>query len=311
MLSLADLPELVGFFSYSRDDDEGSMGALSSLRDAIQRELSAQLGRTKKNFRLWQDREAIAPGKLWETQIKTAIEQSVFFIPIVTPRTVKSSYCKHEFEAFLAREGVIGRNDLVFPILYVTVASLENEEKWRSDPVLEIIGRRQYVDWRSFRHRRMDDTAVREAIELFSSKIVEALSAPIAELPPLGENIRGETRQSTPAVEKASPPEGTPEPHESRSQPDAGDPTGAARPSAAQIPEPPRAEGIADAGIEGNSAGQANSDVASVAAGMAFTERRHDVPSPAVASDRALHLAGGFMVSGRVSIPLWHIFSIL
>jgi hypothetical protein len=66
MSSLADLPELVGFFSYSRDDDIGSHGALSALRERIQHELRAQLGRSFKGFRLWQDKEAIASGKLWE-----------------------------------------------------------------------------------------------------------------------------------------------------------------------------------------------------------------------------------------------------
>ena len=68
MSSLADFPELVGFFSYSREDDEDSNGALSALRDRIQRELRGQLGRSFKSFRLWQDKEAIAPGKLWESE---------------------------------------------------------------------------------------------------------------------------------------------------------------------------------------------------------------------------------------------------
>jgi len=56
--TLAELPELVGFFSYSREDDEGSGGRLSKLRERIQEELRAQLGRTKKDFRLWQDKFA-------------------------------------------------------------------------------------------------------------------------------------------------------------------------------------------------------------------------------------------------------------
>jgi len=60
MSSLADLPELVGFFSYSREDDADSRGALSALRGRIQGELRGQLGRTAKSFRLWQDKEAIA-----------------------------------------------------------------------------------------------------------------------------------------------------------------------------------------------------------------------------------------------------------
>ena len=116
MSCLDDLPELVGFFSYSREDDEGSGGALSALRERIQHELRAQLGRSTKTFRLWQDKEAIAAGKLWEAEIKTAVWQSVFFMPIITPTVVKSPYCKFELDAFLAREAELGRDDLVFPI---------------------------------------------------------------------------------------------------------------------------------------------------------------------------------------------------
>ena len=79
MPSLIDIPELVGFFSYSREDDQGSRGGLSALRDAIQTELSAQLGRTHIDFRLWQDKAAISLGSLWEKQISKGINQSVFF----------------------------------------------------------------------------------------------------------------------------------------------------------------------------------------------------------------------------------------
>jgi invasion protein IalB len=180
MSSLAELPELVGFFSYSREDDEAFKGTLSALREGIHRELSAQLGRSKKTFRLWQDHVAIAPGKLWESEIKKAIEESFFFIPIVTPRSVSSKYCKLEFESFLAREKAIGRSDLIFPILYISVSALENEAKWRDDPVLSTIGRRQYVDWRPLRHLDGQTAAVREQIERLCQKIVEALNEPWA-----------------------------------------------------------------------------------------------------------------------------------
>jgi hypothetical protein len=195
MSSLAELPELVGFFSYSREDDEAFTGTLSALRGAIQRELGAQLGRSKKTFRLRQDQEAIAPGKLWESEIRAAVEQSAFFIPIVTPRAVNSDYCKFEFEAFLAREQALGRNDLVFPILYIAVSALENEAQWRNHPVLSVIGRRQYVDWRQFRHLDVQTTAVREAIERFCRKIVEALDAPWLSLEERQRQEEAATRQ--------------------------------------------------------------------------------------------------------------------
>jgi hypothetical protein len=178
MSSLAEFPEVIGFFSYSREDDEAFEGTLSALRDGIQRELSAQLGRSRTTFRLWQDRSAIAPGQLWEAEIDTAVEQAVFFIPIVTPRAVNSHHCRFEFEAFLARERALGRTDLVFPLLYIGVPALEDEAEWRKDPVLSTIGTRQYVDWRPFRHLDIRTPAVREAIERFCGKIVEALRRP-------------------------------------------------------------------------------------------------------------------------------------
>ncbi len=63
-----------------------------------------------------------------------AVEQSVFFIPIVTPRAVNSNYCKFEFEAFLARERALGRADLVFPILYVPVPALQTRRNGATIP---------------------------------------------------------------------------------------------------------------------------------------------------------------------------------
>jgi hypothetical protein len=117
MSSLADYPELIGFFSYSREDDShDSPGGLAALRFQINHELRGQLGRAAKTLRLWQDKEAIASSTLWESEIKTAVAQSAFFIPIVTPSLVASRDCRFELEAFLAREAQLGRDDLICPI---------------------------------------------------------------------------------------------------------------------------------------------------------------------------------------------------
>jgi hypothetical protein len=175
MLPLADLPELVGFFSYSRRDDSNAEGALSRLRARIYSELRLQLGR---DLRLWQDIAAIAEGSLWEAEIKKAIEESAFFIPIVTPSAVSSKHCRFEFTSFLKREELLGRSNLIFPLLYVRVPALEREAQWRGDPVLETIGARQYLDWQDFRHRDLREPEVARKIELFCRTIVEALRRP-------------------------------------------------------------------------------------------------------------------------------------
>jgi hypothetical protein len=178
MSSLADLQELVGFFCYSREDDEDSCGSLSALRERIQRELRGQLGRSMKTLRLWQDKEAIASGKLWEAEITKAIRQSVFFIPLITPTVVKSKYCRFELDEFLARETALGRDDLVFPILYIKVPALDDRVQRQNDPVLSIIAKRQYVDWCEFRHLDVTSTDVKKAVERFCVHIRDALYHP-------------------------------------------------------------------------------------------------------------------------------------
>ena len=175
MPSLADLPELVGFFSYSRRDDQHAEGALSRLRARIYGELRLQLGR---DLRLWQDTAAIPEGTLWEQEIKSAIAESAFFVPIVTPSAVGSKHCRLEFKSFLDREQALGRNNLIFPLLYVRVPALEREEEWRRDEVLEIIGVRQYIDWQDYRHRDLREPEVARKIELYCRNIVETLRRP-------------------------------------------------------------------------------------------------------------------------------------
>jgi formylglycine-generating enzyme required for sulfatase activity len=175
MSSLVNLPEIIGFFSYSREDDEGSEGALSALRNAIQSELGAQIGRSRADFRIWQDKAAIPHGTLWENEIKLAIAQSAFFIPIVTPRSVGSSHCFVEFSSFLNRETELSRNDLIFPLLYISIPGLDDERQWRNDPVLKVIGERQYFDWRNHRHLPLNSPEARTQIERFCQNIAQAL----------------------------------------------------------------------------------------------------------------------------------------
>ena len=173
MSSLAELPDLVGFFSYSRRDDEHSGGALSRLRARIHGELRMQLGR---DIRLWQDTAAIPHGTLWENQIKEAIAESAFFIPIVTPSAVSSEHCQFEFRSFVERELVLGRADLVFPVLYIKIPALLDEAKVRENGVLQMVHSRQYADWTKIRLQEMGSFEVARHVERLCEDIVSALT---------------------------------------------------------------------------------------------------------------------------------------
>jgi TIR domain len=168
---------LIGFFTYSREDDVDFGDVLSKFRNAIQAELSAQLGRNRDNFRIWQDKFAIPHGGLWQKQIVDGIKQSAFFIPIITPRVVNSPHCAFEFNSFLAREKELGRDDLVFPILYISVPELD-DGTWQQSSVLKIVSERQYLDWRDFRPRELSEPEVRKELIQFCRNISNALRKP-------------------------------------------------------------------------------------------------------------------------------------
>ena len=216
MPALTEMPELIGFFSYSRDDDRDSDGFLTRLRRRIQSELRGQIGRSERTLRLWQDAEAIAPGTLWEAEITAAIEQSVFFIPIVSPRVIRSEHCGIEFKKFLDREKQLGRSDLVFPIIYIDVPQLKDKVQLREHPTVSIVGARQHVDWTELRFET-DPAKIGKAVAALCSKIVAALErnrpAPPKEKP--APVIVAQPETSNPprmSVDSTAPTETTPTP---------------------------------------------------------------------------------------------------
>src|SRR5262245_16990315 len=113
--------------------------------------------------------------RVWEDEIIKAV--AAFFIPIITPTAVKSPYCKFEFDAFLAREKELDRNNLIFPILYIPVPAL-TDGRWHRDQLLSIIGSRQYADWQNLRHLDASSIEVAQRIEKFCANICKALSQP-------------------------------------------------------------------------------------------------------------------------------------
>jgi hypothetical protein len=129
-------------------------------------------------MRLWQDTAAIPHGTLWGDEIKRAIAESAFFVPIVTPSSIASPHCKTEFELFLAREAELGRKDLIYPILYIRVPALGIEDQRGQNEVLETIHARQYADWTKIRQHDLASFDVGRQIEGFCQDIVEALLKP-------------------------------------------------------------------------------------------------------------------------------------
>lgn len=84
----------IGFWSYATQDDMASGGRLSKLRSMLMNELQQQYGRNP--IKIFQDVAAIPPGSEWDEEIRNALTQATFFIPIITPAFVESEYCAQE-----------------------------------------------------------------------------------------------------------------------------------------------------------------------------------------------------------------------
>lgn len=77
-----------GFWSYVRKDDEGMHGAIIQVAKHVQDEFGVITGGIELD--LFLDSMKLKWGDKWRLHIREAIENSTFFIPIVTPRYFKS-----------------------------------------------------------------------------------------------------------------------------------------------------------------------------------------------------------------------------
>lgn len=166
----------IGFWSYARPDDELSGGQLSRLRALIRAELQQQYGRAQ--IQLFQDVSAISHGSRWEGEIRRALDNSTFFIPILSPSFVQSEWCVQEFRIFQDRQQRLfdlypdlPRTSRIFPIHYIDVMEVEG-----LDPAVDASLRElQWFDFREFRHSDFGGADVRRTVSSFVTSVRDLL----------------------------------------------------------------------------------------------------------------------------------------
>ncbi|MGD0186508.1 MAG: SUMF1/EgtB/PvdO family nonheme iron enzyme [Roseiarcus sp.] len=166
----------VGFWSYARQDDAHSDGQLSLLRAIVGKQIVLQCG---VEVTLWQDIAAIPYGADWAETIERTIGQTTFFIPIVTPRFLKSENCRDEFVSFRRRMQRLGRNDLVFPVHYISVDDVRPDETVFGDD-LAALRRSQWIDFRPLFYADPKSQEVRRWAGELAADVLKALRRPMA-----------------------------------------------------------------------------------------------------------------------------------
>jgi hypothetical protein len=170
-----------GFWSYTSRDDSASGGRLSQLRQLLADQLQQHVGRTQVH--VFQDVASIAPGADWERQIREALAESSFFIPIVTPAFLQSEWCCREVTLFRAIMEQRGRDDLIVPIHYLDVDRFADARRGECyDPaVFDFLRTKQWVDFRPLRLRNPGAEEVLQRLDTVAGWVQGALFKVVAE----------------------------------------------------------------------------------------------------------------------------------
>lgn len=161
------------FLSYTHTDDACFRGRITSLRKLL--ELRVKVITGDETFEIFQDVDGIELGQQWEKRIDDAITSARFLIPILTPCFLGSRACRDELSKFIQHERVLSRDDLILPIYFVTVPSLERADLGNADPLAVELSKRQRYDWRDWSELPVTNTNFKRAVKELSEKIARAI----------------------------------------------------------------------------------------------------------------------------------------
>ena len=228
---MADPLGPTGFWSYTSSDDLNSDGRLSQLRVLLTKELQTLIGQ-RPRVHIFQDVAAIPRGSDWVDEIRKALTQSSFFIPVVTPGFLHSHMCCQELMLFRQREIELGRKDLIFPFHYVEIGHLDptRPEDVHDPEALKLLRERQVVRFQDLRLKEPGHPDVRPRIAELAEAIHAAMRRTVVPIVPGPAVVSGPPTAPTAPSSPVAPPIIVDAPREVVPPPAPADPPGAAPP---------------------------------------------------------------------------------
>ena len=156
-----------GFWSYVHRDNEQGGERILRLAERIKDEFSLITG---EDLELFVDRDSLVWGDQWRMRVNLALQETTFFIPIVTPRYFTSDECRKELIKFITYARSLDATELLLPILYVNVADLTEENP---DEAKAIIAATQYADWRELRLTDEDSEDYARAVNGLANRLAD------------------------------------------------------------------------------------------------------------------------------------------
>jgi hypothetical protein len=161
------MPNISGFWSYVHDDNKNDGEAIVNLANRLMDEYALLSG---ESLRLFVDRD-LEWGDEWKRRIDEALQETTFFIPIITPRYFKSDECRREFIKFRTASEEFGVEQLLLPIYYVDVPEMEADEP--EDKLMAVVKTIQREDMREIRLKNEADADHREMVNGLAARLLK------------------------------------------------------------------------------------------------------------------------------------------
>lgn len=162
------MAESAVFWSYAHADDEAEDGRITRLARSVVQEHALLAGEA---IDLFLDRESLAWGDAWRSRIDSALAQTTFFVPVITPRFLMSEECRRELIEFIGNAKGLGVNELLLPILYVRPTVDEGAEP---DELFETVSAYQWEPWDTLRLEDEDSAIYRRAVNRLADRLITA-----------------------------------------------------------------------------------------------------------------------------------------
>lgn len=162
-----DTESAAGFWSYAHDDNNLDGGAILELAQLIAEEYNLLSGGP---IEIFIDRNEIKWGDAWRERIDSALAQTTFFIPIITPRYFSRPECRRELLEFTAKAKSLGVEELLLPILYVVPSDFSPQS---ADEAIALVARTNYSDWQENRLLEPQSREYRKAVNVLSRRLLD------------------------------------------------------------------------------------------------------------------------------------------
>lgn len=137
--------DIEGFFSYAHNDNIHS--CLSKLKSDLCDEYRFVTGST---LNLYIDEQRLSWGDRWKENIRSEIDGSYFFIPVLSPNYFSSGNCIKELKQYLEKARRIEARELLLPLYLSDVRDDSLGLELDDELIDEVLGY-QYCDIRSIR----------------------------------------------------------------------------------------------------------------------------------------------------------------